>query len=92
MTAQDFAYWLKGFFEMTGAKKLTPLQVEMIKKHLELVFLNVTSFQWPITTTPNTIPTDKITIPRLPNPDEQWTPTTVPWQDEWDWSGHKIIC
>lgn len=38
MNAQEFAYWLQGFFEMTDAKELTPDQVEMIKEHLGLVF------------------------------------------------------
>jgi hypothetical protein len=39
MTARDFAYWLQGYFEIHGkAESLTPQQVEMIKRHLALVF------------------------------------------------------
>ncbi len=38
MNAENFVYWLQGFFEMTEAQKLTPEQVEMIKEHLHLVF------------------------------------------------------
>ena len=38
MDPTSFCYWLRGFFEMTGAKELTPEQVEMIHKHLLLVF------------------------------------------------------
>lgn len=38
MDSTNFAYWLKGFFEMTDAKTLSPNQVLMIKEHLKLVF------------------------------------------------------
>jgi hypothetical protein len=39
MTSRDFAYWLQGYFEIHGkADSLTPEQVEMIKRHLALVF------------------------------------------------------
>lgn len=38
MTAESFAYWLNGFFELTDAKELTTEQVAMIKEHLQLVF------------------------------------------------------
>lgn len=38
MNAENFAYWLQGFFEMTEAQQLTPEQVKMIKTHLGYVF------------------------------------------------------
>lgn len=45
MTAQEFAYWLKGYFELlsagpkTGEKvTLTVEQIEMIQRHLNYVF------------------------------------------------------
>lgn len=44
MTSRDFAYWLQGFFEIAGAAQpstimfLTGAQVELVKKHLALVF------------------------------------------------------
>lgn len=41
MTSRDFCYWLQGFFEIRGfdnKKPLTSVQVEMIQKHLNLVF------------------------------------------------------
>jgi len=43
MTAENFVYWLQGFFEIDGAEKdpregLSKAQVDMIKKHLEYVF------------------------------------------------------
>lgn len=40
MTSEQFAYWMQGFFEISGesTKKLTEEQVDMIKSHLELVF------------------------------------------------------
>lgn len=38
MTSRDFAYWLQGFFEITGTNKIDEGQAEMIKRHLNLVF------------------------------------------------------
>ena len=43
MTSRDFAYWLQGFFEISGAEwtqtqPLDAIKVDVIKKHLSLVF------------------------------------------------------
>ena len=38
MTSRDFCYWLQGHLELTDNVGLTQLQVEIIKKHLALVF------------------------------------------------------
>jgi hypothetical protein len=44
MTSRDFCYWLQGFFEIDAASRENPEaplcveQVDMIKKHLALVF------------------------------------------------------
>ena len=38
MTSRDFAYWLQGFFELSETKTLSEKQIEMIKKHLNMVF------------------------------------------------------
>ncbi len=39
MTARDFCYWLQGKIEIDGeAKPLTATQVEVIQRHLSLVF------------------------------------------------------
>lgn len=38
MTAQDFAYWLRGYTEIEGNKMPTEIQWKMICDHLELVF------------------------------------------------------
>lgn len=42
MKAENFCYWLQGYLELTGAGdkdfELTDKQVEMIKRHLALVF------------------------------------------------------
>lgn len=38
MKSRDFAYWLQGFFEISGTSQLSPTQVEVIKAHLGLVF------------------------------------------------------
>lgn len=52
MTSRDFCYWLQGFFELHGAgpkrgephddKALNGYQVEMIEKHLAMVFKHET--------------------------------------------------
>lgn len=42
MTAETFAYWLKGHFELNNSDELTPQQVKIIKEHLNLVFNKVT--------------------------------------------------
>lgn len=38
MTSRDFCYWLQGFFEVSGAKEVTPEQLQVIKNHLGMVF------------------------------------------------------
>lgn len=38
MTSRDFAYWLQGYFEISDSNQLSEKQVEMIKRHLALVF------------------------------------------------------
>lgn len=44
MTSVGFCYWLQGFFEIKNAnleaKELSKQQVEMIEKHLNLVFVH----------------------------------------------------
>lgn len=40
MTSRDFAYWLQGFFEVSGATQITEEQTKMIKNHLDLVFFH----------------------------------------------------
>jgi len=43
MTERDFVYWLQGFMEISGAKELTPEQVQIINDHLKLVLNKVTA-------------------------------------------------
>lgn len=38
MTSRDFCFWLQGFFEVSGEPKLNEAQVEIVRKHLDLVF------------------------------------------------------
>ncbi len=46
MQSRDFVYWLQGYFEIAAATSnrepegLTDGQVEMIKKHLAMVFIH----------------------------------------------------
>lgn len=48
MNELNFAYWLQGYFELSkvnGEIKLTQDQINMIDKHLNLVFNKVTEFK-----------------------------------------------
>lgn len=41
MQSRDFCYWLQGFFEIHGGDVvLTPPQVDIIKNHLNMVFVH----------------------------------------------------
>ena len=40
MTSRDFAFWLQGFFEISDINSIDAKQTEMIKKHLNLVFIH----------------------------------------------------
>lgn len=38
MTSRDFCFWIQGFFELTYSPTLNDKQLEMVKRHLALVF------------------------------------------------------
>lgn len=38
MTSRDFCYWLQGYFEISKPQEIKKEEVEMIQKHLNLVF------------------------------------------------------
>jgi len=38
MTSRDFCYWLQGFFELEGPYQIEHEAVELIQKHLNMVF------------------------------------------------------
>ena len=40
MKAQEFCYWLQGYFELTEPDAMTVEQTEMVKRHLALVFIH----------------------------------------------------
>ncbi len=45
MTSRDFCFWLQGYFEINdaahvGSTEITRVQGEMIRKHLNMVFLH----------------------------------------------------
>jgi hypothetical protein len=40
MTARDFCYWLQGIFEVHKVTTLDESQIEIIKNHLNLVFVH----------------------------------------------------
>ena len=47
MKADNFCYWLQGYFELGATKELTTEQVEMIKRHLAMVFYTDLDNQFP---------------------------------------------
>ena len=42
MTAEQFTYWLQGFFELSGTTTLNEQQVKVVKDHIALVLNKVT--------------------------------------------------
>lgn len=38
MTSRDFCYWLQGFFEIAKPRDLSAEDIDLIAKHLALVF------------------------------------------------------
>lgn len=38
MTSRDFAFWLQGYFEISEEKTMNQKELEIVKKHLNLVF------------------------------------------------------
>lgn len=42
MNAENFCFWLHGWFELQEPKTITPEQLQEIKNHLDLVFNKVT--------------------------------------------------
>jgi hypothetical protein len=75
MNAQEFAYWLNGFVELTGNDAPpTSAQWKSIKEHLNLVFKKVTPVLTPSTT-------DKIDVaPQMPSTPYQYPPYIDPFK------------
>lgn len=40
MTSRDFVYWIQGLFELAEPLTLNKKQVELIRKHLNMVFIH----------------------------------------------------
>jgi hypothetical protein len=40
MTSRDFCFWLQGAIELADPKGMTPEQLEIVKRHLALVFVH----------------------------------------------------
>jgi hypothetical protein len=40
VTAQEFCYWLQGYYELSGSELLTKKQAVIIKAHLDMVALH----------------------------------------------------
>lgn len=42
MTAENFVYWLNGYFEISNSDKLSKEQVQIVRDHLKLCFDKIT--------------------------------------------------
>ena len=40
MKTSEFCYWLQGYFELSNTNELSKSQVDIIKNHLNLVFVH----------------------------------------------------
>lgn len=40
MTSKDFCYWLQGLFEVGNPTELNERQIQMIRAHLNMVFVH----------------------------------------------------
>ena len=40
MKAEHFCFWLQGFFELSDVKELSEREIDIIKKHLNMVFIH----------------------------------------------------
>jgi hypothetical protein len=40
MTSREFCYWLQGYFEISDADTLEERQLDVVKKHLAMVFIH----------------------------------------------------
>jgi hypothetical protein len=40
LKATEFCYWLQGMFELTNPTELTAAQTDLIRKHLNMVFIH----------------------------------------------------
>lgn len=63
MTPEQFSYWLKGFFEISGAETLDKDKVKIIKDHLDTVFTKVTPQTTRHSITPTPMPTEGRPLP-----------------------------
>jgi len=61
MSSESFCYWLRGYFEIAGETPLTREQVEIISKHLSLVFTDQAKDTPPVS--------KKESVPAVPEPD-----------------------
>jgi len=71
MTPENFCYWLKGYFEITGYLDLNAERSKVVKEHLNLVFgkkpqsITFTSQQGESGVAGNLITTDSISVDKL---------------------------
>jgi len=72
MNAQDFAYWLHGFVELTQGQTPNPAQWKAICEHLDLVFKKVTPKVDPLQVPQTTKPIDWAEMQRIFRGSNQW--------------------
>ncbi len=48
MKSTEFCYWLQGMFELSNPKALDERQTDLIKKHLNMVFIHEIDPSYPV--------------------------------------------
>ena len=84
MDELQFAFWLRGFFEINGEEALTKEQAVIISQHLTLVFEEKAKTLPPIHGTDNKITFNPNIIPNYPAPN--------PYNPDWVDLTPKIFC
>lgn len=64
MTAEQFAYWMQGFAELSGDAPPTPQQWKSIREHLSTVFHKVTPPMTPAKPLDQWLRNPGITVPQ----------------------------
>lgn len=55
MTSQEFCYWLQGLFELANPDRLDVRQTDLIKRHLNMVFIHEIDPKYPEKETLNSV-------------------------------------
>lgn len=98
MTAENFCYWLQGYFELYGPKTLDEKETRVVWDHLNLVFNKVTSPKTPIPIRAYDENGQPLRIWPVFNPDAETSPSSLYPESLREWNKNqpdpkkKLIC